>query len=110
MQKVPAYPTNAVTPLNLAEARRIADEYLSSPAERAAGYRNLLDEYDICFTVVTAAPPSAGADYGAAVTVIDKKTGCISYWPSWSTDMVAEEYKRVLKAGEVEIQPSWPRY
>ncbi|MFQ6395786.1 hypothetical protein ACLMAJ_20255 [Nocardia sp. KC 131] len=112
-----AYPTKASTPVDLTEAERIADRYLSGDDDVERGITNLLTEFDCCFTVVAIFPPPPGTDpharpappaIGGSVSVIDKSTGAVSYWPSYPTDLVAEQYADALRTGRLIIEPDWP--
>ncbi|WP_330249654.1 hypothetical protein OG874_25455 [Nocardia sp. NBC_00565] len=109
-----AYPTEATIPVNLTEAQRIADHYLSTDGDTII---NLLTEFDAGFTVVAIFPPPPGVDphvrplpppIGGSVCVIDKPTGAISYWPTYPTDMVAAQYTQILQSGRLIIEDSWP--
>ncbi|WP_433710989.1 hypothetical protein ACQP2U_32700 [Nocardia sp. CA-084685] len=108
-----AYPTEANTPVDLAEAQRLADHYL--PADD--GIINLLTEFDAGFTVVAIIAPAPGIDphkpplpptIGGSVCVIDKPTGAISYWPTYPTAAVAEQYTQAMQSGRLIIEDSWP--
>jgi hypothetical protein len=112
-----AYPTKAATPVNLAEAQRIADTYLSAADDAEWGITKLLTEFDSCFTVVAIFPPPPGTDphtpplppaIGGSICVIDKATGAVSYWPSYPTSLVAEQYADMLRTGRLIIEPDWP--
>ncbi|WP_433683452.1 hypothetical protein [Nocardia sp. CA-119907] len=112
-----AYPTEATLPVDLAEAQRIADHYLSSADDVDRGITNLLTEFDSCFTVVAIFAPHPGIDphkpplppaIGGSVCVIDKPTGAVSYWPTYPTDLVAEQYTRAMQSGRLIIEDGWP--
>jgi hypothetical protein len=112
-----AYPTEAVTPVDLTEAQRIADHYLSTEDDAERGITNLLTEFDSCFTVVAMFPPPPGVDphtpplppaIGGSVCVIDKSTGAVSYWPTYPTKVVAEQYSEILQSGRLIIEDGWP--
>ncbi|MFI6365930.1 hypothetical protein ACIBG0_24600 [Nocardia sp. NPDC050630] len=108
-----AYPTEANTPVDLAEAQRLADHYLSTDD----GISNLLTEFDAGFTVVAIIAPAPGIDphkpplpptIGGSVCVIDKPTGAISYWPTYPAAAVAELYTQAMQSGRLIIEDSWP--
>ncbi|MFI6959468.1 hypothetical protein ACIBJI_39135 [Nocardia sp. NPDC050408] len=108
-----AYPTEANIPVDLPEAQRLADHYL--PTED--GISNLLTEFEVGFTVVAIFPPPPGIDphkpplppaIGGSVCVIDKPTGAISYWPTYPTAVVAEQYTQAMQSGRLIIEDSWP--
>ncbi len=108
-----AYPTEANTPVDLAEAQRIADHYLSTDD----GISNLLTEFDAGFTVVAVFLPLPGIDphqsplppvIGGSVCVIDKSTGAISYWPTYPAAVVAEQYTQAMRSGRLVIEDTWP--
>ncbi|MEV0299438.1 hypothetical protein [Nocardia sp. NPDC050710] len=111
--EVHAYPTEATVPVDLAEAQRIADLHLSDPDDIAAGIRNVVTEFDggfIVIAVVGAAteapvPPPA---IGGSVCVIDKSTGAVSFWPSYPTTLVAEQYTEMLNSGSLVVEDEWP--
>ncbi|MGW4774299.1 hypothetical protein ACWEO2_40440 [Nocardia sp. NPDC004278] len=112
-----AYPTEATIPVDLAEAQRIADHYLSRADDADRGISNLLTEFDSCFTVVAIFAPPPGIDphrhplppaIGGSVCVIDKPTGAVSYWPTYPTDLVAEQYTRAMQSGRLIIEDGWP--
>jgi len=111
-----AYPTEATTPVDLAEAQRIADHYLSTD-DAARGISNLLTEFDAGFTVVAIFPPPPGVDphtpplppvIGGSVCVIDKPTGAVSYWPTYPAALVADQYTQAMQSGRLIIEDSWP--
>ncbi|MEV6427327.1 hypothetical protein [Nocardia sp. NPDC051463] len=112
-----AYPTESSTPVDPTEAARIADHYLSGDDDAEQGITNLLTEFDCGYTVVAIFPPPPGTDphtpplppaIGGSVSVIDKSTGAVSYWPSYPADLVAEQYAEVLRTGRLIIEPDWP--
>ncbi|MET7767821.1 hypothetical protein [Nocardia sp. NPDC005366] len=123
--EVHAYPTEAAVPVDLAEARRIADLHLTDPGDAAAGISTVVTEFDTGFTVVAVfgagaaqkeglqteglqtegLPPPA---VGGSVCVIDKSTGAVSYWPSYPTALVAEQYTEMLRTGRLVIEDGWP--
>ncbi|MQY27917.1 hypothetical protein NRB56_35000 [Nocardia sp. RB56] len=113
IETVPSYPTIAVTPVNLTEAQRIADQYL--PADHH-GHRNRVLEFDTCFIVV-AVPETMASDTESAVhavelssglCVIDRDTAGLSFWPGHAVAAVAEEYAAAKAAGRVVLEPEWP--
>ncbi|WP_433201285.1 hypothetical protein ACQP1G_10040 [Nocardia sp. CA-107356] len=112
-----AFPTEADTPVDLAEAQRIADHYLSTDGDADLDIRNLLTEFDAGFVVVAIFPPPPGVDphapphppaIGGSVCVIDKPTGAVSYWPTYPTALVAEQYTQAMQSGRLIIEDSWP--
>ncbi|MFC6011049.1 hypothetical protein [Nocardia lasii] len=100
-----AYPTDAQTPVDLAEASRIAAEHL--PAELPGHTREII-EFTSGFTVFAVAPLHAPPDrpvpIGGSVYVIDKATGAVSFWPTYPSDTVAATYA----TGRVIIAETWP--
>ncbi|WP_054814565.1 hypothetical protein [Nocardia arizonensis] len=112
---VHAYPTDATTPVDLAQAHRITERLLSDPDDLAAGITRVVTEFDTGFTVVAvrgAAPTEPGAPapptVGGSVCVIDKATGAVSYWPTYPPALVAEQYSAMLRAGGLVVAENWP--
>ncbi|HEV2637377.1 MAG TPA: hypothetical protein VGX23_19650 [Actinocrinis sp.] len=114
-----AFPTDAHTPVDAAEADRIARAYLYPPAARARGAEVIVTEYEDCFTVLVIKkvyfdpanpiPPSLDpVDFGSGVNVIDKQTGAISQWSSLSDDRIAQMYSEHLAAGQIEFVTERP--
>lgn len=113
-----AYPAECTTPVSPAEAERIARRYLVSDREVAEGYSLVLEEHEICYTMRTRPAPKPVTDPtvpprppepGQSVTVIDKETGGVTFWPSWPMATVAQAYKEAKLAGNVELLDEWPR-
>ncbi|MFC9894329.1 hypothetical protein ACFVMC_11600 [Nocardia sp. NPDC127579] len=105
--RVHAYPTDAAVPVALAEAERIAATHLSDPGDSTAGVENVVTEFDSCFTVVPVTPTPADRTAPpplAPVSVIDKATGAISFWPAYPVALVAEQYA----ATDLVIEDDWP--
>ncbi|MFD3591617.1 hypothetical protein ACFWU5_02730 [Nocardia sp. NPDC058640] len=100
-----AYPTDAQTPVDRAEAIRVAARHL--PAELPGHDREIV-EFDSGFTVFEVAPLHAPADrpvpIGGSVYVIDKATGAVSFWPTYPSGVVAEKYA----ADRVIVAENWP--
>jgi hypothetical protein len=111
-----AYPAECTTPVSPEEAERIARRYLVSAALVDDGYSLAIDEFDACFTVRTRANSSQDAGStvlrppqpGSAVSVIDKGTGGVTFWPSWPAAAVASAYQEAKLAGDVELLGEWP--
>jgi hypothetical protein len=112
-----AYPAQCTTPVSLEEAERIARRYLVTRAETQAGYSLVIEEYGPCFTVLTRPEATPPADPtapprppqpGSAVSVIDKETGGVSFWPSWPMEQVAQAYQEAKLAGEITFLDEWP--
>jgi hypothetical protein len=112
-----AFPAECTTPVSPAEAERIAWRYLVSDHEVEEGYSLVIEEYEICFTVRTRPKPQPVSEPmappmppepGQSVTVIDKETGGVTFWPSWAMHTVAEAYKEANLAGNVELLDEWP--
>ncbi|MGV9822148.1 hypothetical protein [Nocardia xishanensis] len=113
--EVHAYPTRATTPVDLPSAENIAAEYLSSPEDRAAGITNVITEFEGGFVVVAIHGPAPEGDsplpppvIGGSVSVIDKATGAVSYWPTYPVASVAEHYDQMLRTGKLVIADDWP--
>ena len=117
-RKMPAYVTDGPPPVDLAQARLLAERYLVPEVGLLPeGARLHVVEFDSCFTVVkiTSAPP-VGEDGiplhpvepGGGVTVIDKETGAFSFFPSWGESFAAEKFAEAKSAGEVEYVAQWP--
>ncbi|MGW0246817.1 hypothetical protein ACWDYH_09285 [Nocardia goodfellowii] len=109
--QVHAYPTDATVPVQLPEAERIAATHLADPSHTATGVENVITEFESCFTVVaeirstadqTIAPPLR------PVSVIDKATGAVSYWPSYPVTLVAERYAAAIADDGLIIEDEWP--
>ena len=100
-----AYPTDAQTPVDRAEAIRIAAEHL--PADPSGHEREII-EFDAGFTVFAIAPlhapPQRPVPIGGSVYVIDKATGAVSFWPTYPSDTVAAKYA----TGRVIVAETWP--
>ncbi|WP_405177640.1 hypothetical protein OG225_25625 [Nocardia sp. NBC_01377] len=111
--EVHAYPTEATVPVDLAEARRIADLHLRDPDDAADDIGSVVTEFDAGFTVV-AVRGTAEADrlpkpaIGGSVCVIDKSTGAISFWPTYPTALIAEQYAVMRDTGRLVVEDSWP--
>jgi len=96
-----------VTPV---EAERIARGYLYSEENRDRGDLIVIEEHEFCFTVRVqpkpvppadpSAPPRPPANMGAAVSVIDKEDGGVTFWPSWPTAVVAAAYREAKLAAD----------
>ncbi len=113
--EVHAYPTRTTTPVDLPAAEHIAAEYLSSPEERATGITNVVTEFEGGFVVVAIHGPVPEGDsplpppvIGGSVSVIDKATGAVSYWPTYPPALVAEHYDQMLSTGKLIIADDWP--
>ncbi|MFD9546335.1 hypothetical protein ACFWBG_03060 [Nocardia salmonicida] len=104
-----AYPTDAHTPVDRAEATRLAAEHL--PAEQSGHDRQIVEFAD-GFTVFAIAPLHAPSDrpipIGGSVYVIDKATGAVSFWPTYPSGVVAEYYALLLAAGKLVVADTWP--
>ncbi|MBW0270742.1 hypothetical protein ATM97_06905 [Nocardia sp. MH4] len=100
-----AYPTDAQTPVDRAEATRIAADHLPPPIP--ATDRHIV-EFAGGFVVYEVRPLHAPVDrplpIGGSVYVIDKATGAVSYWPTYPCSAVAERYE----AGRVIVEDDWP--
>ncbi|MBR7832075.1 hypothetical protein KDL01_02325 [Actinospica durhamensis] len=117
-RKMSAYATDGPAPADLAQASLLAERYLVPEVGLLPeGARLHVVEFASCFTVVKiTAPPPVGedgiplhpAEPGGGVTVIDKETGAISFWPSWGESFVAEKYAEAKAAGEIEYVVEWP--
>ncbi|MEV0245677.1 hypothetical protein AB0H76_03700 [Nocardia sp. NPDC050712] len=109
--QVHAYPTDATVPVALPEAERIAATHLADPGDAAAGIESIVTEFDTCFTVVARVPSTADQTIAPPLTpvsVIDKATGAVSYWPSYPVTLVAERYGAALADAGLVIEEHWP--
>lgn len=104
-----AYPTDAQTPVDLAEATRVAADHL--PAD-LPGHDRQIVEFADGFTVFAVqplhAPPDRPIPIGGSVYVIDKATGAISFWPTYPTGVIAAQYALLLAAGRLVVADAWP--
>ncbi|WP_454195861.1 hypothetical protein [Nocardia sp. Marseille-Q1738] len=109
-----AYPTEAPTPVDLPEAHRITDRYLTGDDHTARGITYRITEFDICFVAIAVfdgpphADPNAPVVVGGSVCVIDKPTGAVSYWPTYPATMIADQYTAALQDGRLIIEDGWP--
>ncbi|WP_336081163.1 hypothetical protein [Nocardia sp. SSK8] len=88
-----AFPTDAQTPVDRAEAARIAADHL--PADAPDTERRIIEfpEGFAVFAVVrTNAPPDPPVPVGGSVYVIDKPTGAVSAWPTYPPALIAAHY------------------
>ena len=116
--KMPAYATDARPPIDLAQAHLLVERYLVPDVGLLPEGATLdISEFASCFTVVKRLPPPpVGEDGiplhpvepGGGVTVIDKETGAISFWPSWGTSFAAQKFAEAKAAGEIEHKTEWP--
>lgn len=104
-----AYPTDAQTPVNRAEATRVAAEHLPTDPP---GHDRQIIEFADGFTVFAVQPLYAPADrpipVGGSVYVIDKKTGAVSFWPTYPTGEIAARYALLLATGRLVVADTWP--
>ncbi|MGF0316863.1 hypothetical protein [Nocardia fluminea] len=104
-----AYPTDAQTPVDRAEAARVAAEHL--PAD-LPGHERRIIEFDDGFTVFAVqplhTPPDRPIPIGGSVYVIDKATGAVSFWPTYPSGVIAAHYALVVAAGQLVVADSWP--
>lgn len=111
--EVHAYPTEATVPVDLAEARRIADLHLRDPDDAADDIGSVVTEFDAGFTVVAVRGTAEAGRLpkpaiGGSVCVIDKSTGAISFWPTYPTALIAEQYAVMRDTGRLVVEDSWP--
>ncbi|WP_194814893.1 hypothetical protein [Nocardia sp. XZ_19_385] len=109
--QVHAYPTDATVPVQLPEAERIAASHLSDPGDAAGGVEHVVTEFDSCFTVVAIVRSTADQTIAPPLTpvsVIDKATGAVSYWPSYPVTVVAERYGAALADNGLIVEDEWP--
>jgi len=98
-----AFATGAQTPVDRAEATRIAADHL--PAD-APGADRQITEFAGGFAVFAIrpehAPPDRPMPVGGSVYVIDKATGAVSAWPTYPVSLIAAQYAsaRVLVTDE----------
>jgi hypothetical protein len=111
--KVQAFPTSARVPVDEPEARRVARERFAESLED--GRQISVRDFGEFFTILVFKPvtdlsdPDAmlSLDLGRSVSVLDKSTGRISYWPSLAEEYVADQYAACVAAGEIEAA-EWP--
>lgn len=113
--EVHAYPTSATTPVDLAAAQQIAARYLSVTDQLDGGIAQLVTEFDGGFVVVAVRGPVPEGDsplpppvIGGSVSVIDKATGAVSYWPTYPAALIAEQYDEMLRTGRLIVADDWP--
>lgn len=113
----PAYATDCRFPIDRAEALRLVGAYLHLGGDLPEGRTLNVDEWDSCFTVtVSLPPPPLGPDGiplrpvepGGGITVLDKETGHFSFWPSWGTSYVVQQFAEVKAAGTFDYRADWP--
>ncbi|MGW5917595.1 hypothetical protein ACWFPY_01270 [Nocardia fluminea] len=104
-----AYPTDAQTPVDRAEAARVAAEHL--PAD-LPGHERRIVEFADGFAVFAVqplhAPPDRPIPIGGSVYVVDKATGAVSYWPTYPSGVIAAHYALVVAAGQLVVADAWP--
>ncbi|MFC9474554.1 hypothetical protein ACFTS5_20430 [Nocardia sp. NPDC056952] len=104
-----AYPTDAQTPVDRAEATRVAAEHL--PVD-LPGHDRQIVEFADGFAVFAVeplhAPPDRPIPIGGSVYVIDKVTGAVSFWPTYPPGVIAAHYALLLAAGQLVVADSWP--
>ncbi|MCP2287255.1 hypothetical protein ACFYT3_21885 [Nocardia amikacinitolerans] len=112
--EVHAYPTSATTPVDLAAAQQIAARYLSV-TEQGSEIAHLVTEFDGGFVVVAVrgpipenSSPLPPPVIGGTVSVIDKATGAVSYWPTYPAAVIAEQYDEMLRTGRLIVADDWP--
>lgn len=103
-----AYRTGARTPVDRAEAARVAAHHLPEPP---AGSTWHITEFEAGFTVF-AVDPRPGAAHrpltlAGSVHVIDKATGAVSFWPTYPVPIITELYARMREHGTLVID-AWP--
>jgi hypothetical protein len=54
----------------------------------------------VCRTILTPEQIAASQDLGLTALVIDSETGVVIEYPSWSIEMVAEDYSRTKQTGQ----------
>ncbi|MFD5180991.1 hypothetical protein ACFWM1_34630 [Nocardia sp. NPDC058379] len=100
-----AYPTDAHTPVDRAEATRLAADHLPPPQPDT---ERRIVEFATGFVAFEIRPLHAPVDrplpVGGSVYVIDKATGAVSFWPTYSCAAVADRYE----AGQVIVEDAWP--
>lgn len=86
------------------DAVRRADEWINSgkPADqrREVGVYEFEHGYVVWPVEPPRDPTQLPMNVGGGRGVIDKQTGELSYWPSISADMIAEEYSAKRRGGE----------
>jgi hypothetical protein len=81
--------------------REQASEYLAQifPADREWGIYQFPHGW-ICQPVLSQEQIAAGQGLGLTNLVIDAETGAVFQYPSWSTEMVAEDYTNTKQTGQ----------
>jgi hypothetical protein len=116
--KMPAYATDCHPPIDLEQAHLLVQRYLVPEVGLLPEGAVLdVDDFGPCFTIVKRTPsPPVGEDGiplhpvepGGGVTILDKETGEISFWPSWGTSYAVEKYAEAKAAGDIEHFAEWP--
>lgn len=111
--KAQAFPTSARIPVTAAEADRVAHETFAAAA--AQGEEISVRDFGEFFTIVAYKPVTdvddpdfmLSIDLGRSVSVLDKTSGRISFWPSLAEEDVAQQYRQCLEAQDIE-EAEWP--
>ncbi|MFD3703972.1 hypothetical protein ACFWUP_12540 [Nocardia sp. NPDC058658] len=104
-----AYRTDALTPVDRAEATRVAAEYL--PADQPGHDRKIVefaDGFAVFAVQPLHAPPDRPIPIGGSVYVIDKATGAVSFWPTYPPGVIAAHYGLLLAADRLIVADEWP--
>ena len=113
----PAYATACRFPIDRAEALRLVGDYLHLTNELPGGRTLHVDEWESCFTITVSLPaPPIGPDGiplrpvepGGGVTVLDKKNGHFSFWPSWAPSHVVQRFAEAKAADGIDCVTEWP--
>lgn len=87
------------------EAQGIAESWANAGQASGEGTKVGLYEFEHGFVASAIDPEPADSDrpprnVGGGRIVIDKETGEVSYWPSISARMIAEQYSAKRQGGE----------
>ncbi|WP_034266308.1 hypothetical protein [Actinospica robiniae] len=114
--KAQAFSTSAQVPVSRAEADRVAHELFAEAAEAAEEPRQVsIQDFGEFFTIVVFKPVTdlsepdtlLSVDLGRSVSVLDKSSGRISFWPSLAEEDIAAQFRECLNADEIE-DAEWP--
>ncbi|MEU3014412.1 hypothetical protein [Nocardia asteroides] len=99
-----AYPTDAHTPVDRAEAIRVAATHLPDIPGTDRHVVEFADGFAVFAVRPQHAPPDRPLPVGGSVHVVDKTTGAISRWPTYPVSAIEHRYT----ADRVIVEDSWP--
>ncbi|MFE7719990.1 hypothetical protein ACFU44_13220 [Nocardia rhizosphaerihabitans] len=99
-----AYPTDAQTPVDRAEATRIAADHLPPIPDTDHHIVEFTGGFVVFAVRPLHAPPDRPLPVGGSVHVIDKATGAVSYWPTYPCGVIAAQYA----TARVVVDDEWP--